>query len=404
MTGIVKTDQIQGAGSSTVTIPSGTALNVTTVSGTPTFSGDVTLPSINGGQIGGRRNIIINGAMQIAQRSTSETGKGDADGYFTLDRFRMGHGAASAGRYTMSRSTVTDLEGFSNALKIDCTTADTSIAAGEALLITQRLEGFNLQQLKATSTSTRAFTVSFYAKSNASRAIASEITFTNGTNRQISKLHTIGTSWARYTMTVPAASSTQIDNDNSHEGDLNFWIHAGSTYSSGTINDDALDSITNANRAVGIGSIFASTDNTLEITGVQLELGETATAFEHRSYGEDLQLCKRYFERITGQFGTDGTSSFVLGGGVWYSTTQVLANFQYDTKRASPTTSVSQAGAMKAYGPGYARTANDTTCFDQIAENNARINISPFTSTGTAGYGTLVQMVANETIDLDAEL
>ena len=72
MTGIVKTDQIQGAGSSTVTIPSGTALNVTTVSGTPAFSGDVTLPSINGGQIGGRRNMVINGAMQVAQRGTSQ--------------------------------------------------------------------------------------------------------------------------------------------------------------------------------------------------------------------------------------------------------------------------------------------------------------------------------------------
>ena len=85
----------------------------------------------------GRKNIIINGAMQVAQRSTSETGKGDADGYFTLDRYDMTHGATSAGRYTMSQSTVADLEGFSNALKIDCTTADTSIAAGEALLTTK---------------------------------------------------------------------------------------------------------------------------------------------------------------------------------------------------------------------------------------------------------------------------
>ena len=243
----------------------------------------------------GRKNIVINGGMQISQRSTSETGKGDANGYFTLDRFNMAHGATSAGRYTMSQSSVTDLEGFSNALKIDCTTADTSIAAGEALLIQQHIEGFNAQQLKATSTSTRAFTLSFYAKSNASRAIVSEINLTNGTNNQISKLHTIGTSWARYTMTVPAASSTQIDNDNSSELQINFWLHAGSTYTSGTLNDDALDSITNANRAVGIGSLFASTDNTLEITGVQLEVGEQATPFEHRSFGEELALCQRYY-------------------------------------------------------------------------------------------------------------
>ena len=165
----------------------------------------------------GRKNIIINGAMQIAQRATSSTGLGAASGFFTLDRYNMAIGSdASAGRYTMSQSTVTDLEGFSNALKIDCTTADTSIAAGEALLIQQNNEGFNLQQLKATSTTTRAMTLSFYAKSNASRAIVSELLITNGTNRQASKVHTIGTSWARYTFTVPAASNTQIDNDNSN--------------------------------------------------------------------------------------------------------------------------------------------------------------------------------------------
>ena len=277
----------------------------------------------------GRKNIIINGAMQISQRSTSVSDLGGGSGgYQTLDRFRIGMGATSAGRYTMSQSAVTDLEGFSNALKIDCTTADTSIAAGEALIIQQRLEGFNLQSLKASSTSTRAFTLSFYAKSNASRAIASEINFTNGTNRQISKLHTIGTSWARYTMTVPAASSTQIDNDNSHEGDLNFWIHAGSTYSSGTINDDALDSITNANRAVGIGSIFSSTDNTLEITGIQLEVGSQATPFEHRLFGEELKLCQRYFTDcgtwFTQGYGY-GTGSDGAGGPVMFPTTMRAA-------------------------------------------------------------------------------
>ena len=275
----------------------------------------------------GRKNIIINGGMQISQRATSATGKGDADGYFTLDRYDMTHGATSAGRYTMTQSTVTDLEGFPNALKIDCTTADTSIAAGEALIIQQHIEGFNAQQLKATSTSTRAFTVSFYAKSNASRAIVSEINFSNGTNKQISKLHTIGTSWARYTMTVPAASSTQIDNDSSDEMQLNFWIHGGSTYTGGTLNDDALDSITNANRAVGIGSIFASTDNTLEITGIQIEVGSQATPFEHRSIGEEKSLCYRYYE--------EGGFSMRVSG------TVVRAGQSYTVKkRASATVNV----------------------------------------------------------------
>ena len=353
----------------------------------------------------GRRNLVINGGMQVAQRSTSVSGLGGGSGgYQTLDRFRMAMGATSAGRYTMSQSTVTDLEGFSKALKIDCTTADTSIAAGEALILQQRFEGQNLQSLKASSTSTQAFTISFYAKSNASRAIATEINFVNGTNRAASKLHTIGTSWARYTMTIAAASSTQIDDDNSHEMDLNFWIHAGSTYTSGTMSG-TLGAITNANRAAGIGSIFASTSNTLEITGVQIEKGSAATDFEHRFFAEELSLCQRYFEKMLGDNATNGTSGYVVGAGLWYGAGQVLADLKYKViKRAQPTIALSNAQGLKAYTSGAARTANDATPCDQIREQNARLNLVGWNVNGTAGYGALVQLVDTHSITMDAEL
>jgi hypothetical protein len=279
--------------------------------------------------IGGRRNIIINGAMQVAQRATSETGLGASSKYSTLDRYAVTVGNTD-GRFTMSQSAVTDLEGFSNALKIDCTTADTSVAANEFLIIQQYVEGFNLQQLKATSTTTRAFTLSFYAKSNASRAIATEIRFSNGTNKQVSKLHTIGTSWARYTFTVPAASSTQIDNDNSLECSVNFWLHAGTTYSSGTLSA-TLEASNNANRAAGIGSIFASTDNEIEITGIQLEVGSQATPFEHRSFGEELALCLRYYTQSNpGNAIASGDRSFGR------SPSPLMITFP-TTMRASPT-------------------------------------------------------------------
>ena len=288
--------------------------------------------SANAGGITGR-NLVINGAQNVAQRSASVTGLGATDGYFTLDRFKVAFGAASAGRFTMSQSTVTDLAGFSNALKLDCTTIDTSIAAGELFVLQHILEGFNLQKLKASSTSTQAFTLSFYAKSNASRAIATEFEFTNGTNRQISKLHTIGTSWARYTMTVPAASSTQVDDDNSAELTMNFWLYAGSTYTSGTINDDALAPTTSANRAPGIGSLFASTDNTLEITGVQLEVGQAATPFEHRSYGDELARCQRYYYKISVDTQYD---TFMVADNDTTTTANGTNSFPV-TMRASPT-------------------------------------------------------------------
>jgi hypothetical protein len=297
----------------------------------------------------GRKNIIINGGMQVAQRGTSSTGLGGSSGiYPTLDRVKIGVGNTD-GRFTMSQSAVTDLEGFSNALKIDCTTADTSVAANEFLILQLPIEGFDAQQLKATSTTTRAFTLSFYAKSNASRAISSEVNFTNGTNRSASKLHTIGTSWARYTFTIPAASSTQVDNDNSHELSINFWLHAGTTYSSGTMSA-SLESITNANRAAGIGSIFASTDNEIEITGIQLEVGSVATPFEHRSIGDELLLCQRYFSHS----GDPVNNSFVHH---CYNTTDAYGNFRFPVSmRTSPTVTLAATGSSYFYSAGSSRS------------------------------------------------
>ena len=321
----------------------------------------------------GRKNIVINGAMQVAQRATSATGLGASSGYFTLDRFDMTIDN-TAGRYTASQSAVTDLEGFSNALKIDCTTADTSVAANEFFIIQNHIEGFDLQQLKATSTSTRAMTLSFYAKSNASRAIATELRLSNGTNRQASKLHTIGTSWARYTFTVPASSSMQIDNDNSNEMQVNFWLHGGSDFTGGTLSA-TFESSTSGNRAAGIGSVFASTDNEIEITGVQLEVGSVATPFEHRSFGEELALCQRYYQKWLADTAND--SMFT---GAMISDTQFIGDYFLKTSmRAVPTIASTGTFAVRlktsdralATGPTLNRATPDTVQIAvTIADNN----------------------------------
>jgi hypothetical protein len=342
------------------------------------------------------RNLIINGAMQVAQRSVTSTGVGadGISGLHNVDRWRIDIGATSAGRVTMAQTAVTDLAGFANSMKISCTTADTSIAAGEALIFNQRVEGQNIQRLTATSTSTKAFTLSFYAKSNASRAIASEINFTNGTNRQISKVHTIGTSWARYTMTVPAASSTQIDDDNSHELGINFWLHAGSTYTGGTINDDALDSITNANRAAGIGSIFASTDNFFEITGVQLELGEQATPFEHRSFDDDLAACQRYYVQL---LKSDSTKELVISGGQSGATN--FNCFLPYPMRAAPTITWPTSSGIRGEGT----TVNISSIASTMDTNNYVHFNCTITSGLTANTASFAYAFQGST-NLDAEL
>ena len=336
--------------------------------------------SADAGGISGS-NMLINGAMQVAQRSTSVTGLGAAAGYFTLDRFIMSINAASAGRYTMSQSDVTDLDGFSNALKIQCTTADTSIAAGEVLILSQRVEGQNIQTLKSTSTTSKAFTISFYAKSNASRAISLEARFTNGTNRQAATVHTIGTSWARYTMTVPAATSIQIDNDTSNEMQINFFLHAGSDYTSGTIQGSTLGAADNTKRAAGIGSIFASTSNFIEITGLQMELGEKATPFEHRSFADELRMCQRYFYFLN--FG----GTYQVGGGLpgmLYSSDLGFATIPFMCEmRAAPSITPSNANTWQFLNTSDAPTQCQTVAGYASSKYSATITLDPSSGTST---------------------
>ena len=244
-------------------------------------------------QIGGRRNIIINGAMNVAQRSTSVTGVGDAAGYFTCDRWKI-ETNATAGRATMSQ-TADVHDGFANCLKLDCTTADTSIAASELFQIGYKLEGQDLQQLKKGTSDAESITISFYTKANAAFTFGLEV-YDNDNTRQMTKLFTTTTDWVRQELTFPADTTGALDDDNNLSMFLSFWLHAGSTFAGGTL-ETSFASATNANRAAGIDSFFSSTDNNFFLTGVQMEVGSQATPFEHRSFGEELALCQRYHYR-----------------------------------------------------------------------------------------------------------
>ncbi len=244
------------------------------------------------------RNIVINGAMQVAQRATSATGLGASAGYFTLDRWLMN--PTTAGRFTMTQ-TADGPSGFANCLKLDCTTADTSIAADELVLLTQRFEGQDLQQIKKGTSDAELITVSFYVKANAAFTFGVEL-YDNDNTRQITKLFATTTGWVRHELTFPADTTGAFDDNNANSFHLQFLLHAGSNYTSGTLNTAAWASNTNANRAAGIDSFFSSTDNNFFITGLQMEVGPVATPFEHRSYGQELALCQRYYYQPTSRF------------------------------------------------------------------------------------------------------
>ena len=241
------------------------------------------------------RNMIINGAMQVAQRATSVTGIGGSDGYHVCDRWAIGSGT-TAGRLTMTQEAITDLPGFSVCTKLACTTADTSVASAETLILRQLLAGEDLSRFAKGTSSAKEFTLSFYVKANAAATYTVEL-FDNDNSRQISKTFSVTTSWTRVILTFPADTTGAFDNDINISLYMQLWLHAGSLFTSGTLNSTSWASNTNANRVSSSGtSFFDSTSRTFFITGVQLESGPEATPFEHRSYGDELARCQRYYQ------------------------------------------------------------------------------------------------------------
>jgi len=244
-------------------------------------------------QLGGRRNIIINGAMQVAQRGTSQTGITATanEGYTTVDRFAF-DGSTHSGVFTATQSTDAPT-GFSNSLKMECTTADTSTAAGELQMLQTRFEGQDLQHLKKGTSDAQKITVSFYVKGNASATYMCELQDSDN-GRTNGQTFAVTTSWNRIVLTFIGDTTGTLDNDNALSLRLNFWFNAGSTFTGGTFTSNQWTTTTNE-RVGSITNFFDSTDRTFFITGVQLEVGSQATPFEHRSYGEELALCQRYY-------------------------------------------------------------------------------------------------------------
>jgi len=259
----------------------------------------------------GVRNLIINGAMQVAQRGTSTSGA-SGSGYFSTDRWQIAN--SSLGTWTVSQST-TAPDGFSNSFKMDCTTADASPAAGDFLIFRQHVEAQNLQHLKFGTSSAQSLTLSFWVRSSKTGTYIAELLQPDASNRHIGNAYTINSAdtWEYKTITFAGDTSGVINNDNGTGFQVNWWLGAGSNFTSGTL-QTSWGAITAANRAVGNVNLADTISNDWYITGVQLEVGDTATPFEHRSYGDEFARCQRYYEygRIVQLDTTVITGSFVV--------------------------------------------------------------------------------------------
>ena len=253
----------------------------------------------------GRKNLIINGSMQVAQRGTTANLANGGSAYKTVDRFRIEEAGEYTGAFTITQDTDSPL-GFGSSLKWDCTTADTALAAGDALMMTYKPEAQDLQLLNYGTSGALQTTLSFWIKSNKTGTYVVWIYQQDGARQvQVSYTVDVADTWEHKTCVIPAHTTVAINNDTGAGLYIRWVFGAGTNYTSGTANTTWAADVT-ANRHVGqTVNLADSTANYLNITGVQLELGSVATDFEHRSYGEILADCQRYYWEVP-ETGVDG--------------------------------------------------------------------------------------------------
>ena len=238
------------------------------------------------------RNLIINGAMQVNKHSDSNAGVHNT---FAVDRFKFKR-ESTAANFSMTQST-TSPDGFSKSLKVDCTAADTSTAHNEFVMVRHMIEAQNLQQLGYGTSAAKPLVLSFYVRSNVTGTYAVNCIQSDNSSKIYSRTYTINSAntWERKTISIPADTSGVINDDNGEGFQINFPLILGSSYKGGAVST-AWETYSNAKFGSQHGvNIASSTSNEWYLTGVQLEVGEQATPFEHRSFGEELARCQRYY-------------------------------------------------------------------------------------------------------------
>jgi hypothetical protein len=282
--------------------------------------------------------------MQVAQRGTSST----STGFQTCDRIQFLTNNTDNFAFTVSQSS-TAPDGFSTSQKLDCTTAESSLDADELARFLYKVEGQDIQHFNYGSSASEEVTVSFYVRSNVTGVYTVEFRLNAAGTSTITKQYTISSAntWERKILKLPTNTATSVDNDNSNGIELSFCVAAGSNFTTGSLGTSWATTATSSRYAGQAANIMSSTDNEWYITGVQLEVGEQATPFEHRSYGEEFALCQRYYQ-TTRNFIGQGTSTTNVFGMITFATTM----------RATP--SFSQDAGFTVNNVAYNRTQSST--------------------------------------------
>jgi len=344
------------------------------------------LSSVNGGPLAGARNRVINGDMRIDQRNAGAS-KTVTDASYTLDRWRpVTESTGSVYSVQQNAGSVTPPTGFTNYLGVTTLSAQT-VSGTNTYTIAQLIEGFNVADLGWGAANASSVTLSFWVRSSLTGTFGGS--FQNSAeNRSYPFTYSISAAntWEQKTITVPGDTTGTWVTNSGIGLRINFGLGVGATRS-GTASAWAASDFRSA---TGATSVVGTNGATFYITGVQLEPGSVATPFERRSYGQELELAKRYFERLQLlQFSTG-----YLNGSTSARWVQSFAE-----KRANPTLSFS--GTFTANAGGSLFTISGPS---SITASPKTAHLQGTISGGTLGHGCGILDSASATIDVSAEL
>jgi len=365
-------------------------------------------------QQGGRRNLIINGAMQVAQRGTSTSIAHDGtENAFTLDRFEF-----ESDFFDQFDGTVTQNSdapsGFSSSLKWTTGTGETGVASNEYARVVYRIEAQDLQMIDSGTSNAKTMTFSFYVKSSETGTYSLSIEKNDTTARIFNSAYTINTAdtWELKTITVPGDtdSGATIANDNGAGWIIRWALASGSTLDTGSVSESWSDYADDKLHALPSGDgpsndVVTTASATWQITGVQLEVGNVATPFEHRSFQEELSNCQRYYVRLgQTQYSTGGEYSVYVCA-QWSSTAIFFTVPSPVPIRAEPTLGGPSGTVGSARGAGSLDTGITVADFDVVGFTEFNIPIRITTSFTPVNAQTYSMYVTDDKyVELDAEL
>ena len=373
------------------------------VAGIATFRDNVNVPNINGGQIGGRRNIIINGAMNIAQRGTSST----SSSYQTVDRIiHTGTGwdeAMTQSQSDVASGTTPYTLGFRKAFKIQNGNQTSGAGASDELGIRYSIEAQDVANSGWNYTSSSSnITLSFWVKSSVAQNFYAYLLSMDGTiQRYAFETGALSAdTWTKVTKTIPGNSNITIDNNTGEGFRIEWRLFAGTDFTDSGVSLNTWAAFASGTRTPDSTSTWYTTnDATFELTGLQLEVGSQATAFEHRSFAEEALLCKRYFQQIIGN-----GDLVMFGSGRASGTSNALVPIQLAVPlRASPTLPTI---AYSGWGISNAHTVTSYPTVQSFNTTDNQLNLDFGGLSGNLTNGRVATISSNSgsTLTMDAEL